>query len=79
MSTLLIVLLFNHMQAEKKTLNSAKARDEALLKKSSLDINLVEEDEEDKRFAHLLTKYRTVSCKPTTPLLLTSFLLSHCN
>ena len=61
----------NHfcVQAEKKALNDTEARDKALLQKSSLDINLVEEDEEDKRIAHLLNKYKTVSCKCRTFLL----------
>jgi len=38
------------------------ARDKALLQKSSLDIELVAEEEEDKHLAHLLNKYKTVSC-----------------
>ncbi|KAI0230604.1 coiled-coil domain containing 130 [Lamellibrachia satsuma] len=53
--------LRNTFRAEKKALNDTEARDKALLQKSSLDINLVEEDEEDKRIAHLLNKYKTVS------------------
>ena len=43
-------------------MKSVADSDAALLSKSSLEIPLVEEREQDKKLAHLM-KYRTVQCK----------------
>ena len=52
----------NILQSEKKQLREAAEAERAILDKSSLDIDLVEESEEDKRLAGLL-KYSVTTCK----------------
>ena len=47
---------------EKKEIKSADEKDQALLVKSSLDIALVPESEEDKKLASLL-HYSAVECE----------------
>lgn len=50
------------MQAEKKQLKEAADADRTILERASLNIDLVEESEEDKRLAGLM-KYSVTSCK----------------
>ncbi|XP_063786245.1 probable splicing factor YJU2B [Pseudophryne corroboree] len=52
-------LLRNKFREEKKQIREEEERDQALLKKTSLDIKLLPETEEDKRLAALL-KYRSL-------------------
>ena len=56
------------LQDEKKSLKKSADKDAALLLKSSLNISLVKESEEDVRLAGLL-KYHTVQCKFTFPII----------
>ncbi|KRX19590.1 Coiled-coil domain-containing protein -like protein [Trichinella nelsoni] len=53
--------LRNVFRTRKKEINNEKAVDDALLKKSSLDIELVKETESDRKLASMMTSYRTVS------------------
>lgn len=53
---------FLHSQEEKKQIIANQAVDKALLKKSSLDIELVPETEQDRRLASLI-KYSVTKCE----------------
>ncbi|KAE8620108.1 hypothetical protein XENTR_v10010101 [Xenopus tropicalis] len=55
-------LLRSKFRDEKKQIKEEEERDQALLKKASLDLKLVPEKEEDKKLAALL-KYRSLECK----------------
>ncbi|CAI9603340.1 unnamed protein product, partial [Staurois parvus] len=55
-------LLRNKFREEKKQIREEEQKDQAFLKKASLDLKLLPETEEDKRMASLL-KYRSLECK----------------
>ena len=60
--TIILSDLLYVFQTEKKMLRAEADRDDALLTKSSLDIELVAENQDDINAARMM-KYRTVACK----------------